>query len=212
MTEVESPPLLAPETLDFIFEHVRDAPDKQVSAQENLDSKIVQVFAAAGVVLGLAGLSDISGRGGTPGALLVVAVIAFVVVAAVTFYSIWARRFRVTSHVQELWQHHWTKSPDALRHMIVADAVRAYAANGVLIRRKSHALSVALAAVAVEVVCVGILLIWLSLASRPAQGNPVPTPPLAAGAAAEEVAVAPVPRSAARIRLHSPRESNRHGQ
>jgi hypothetical protein len=52
------------ETVQIIYEHIKDAPQQQLELVEALDDKMVKVFTAAGVVIGLAGLSSKSPQGG----------------------------------------------------------------------------------------------------------------------------------------------------
>jgi hypothetical protein len=46
------------ETLNLIYEHIKDAPDKQFETVRSLDDKMIKIFTAASVVIGLAGLSS----------------------------------------------------------------------------------------------------------------------------------------------------------
>src|SRR5947207_12433777 len=85
---------LKPETLAFIFEQVRDAPASQLRGVDALDSKMVQAFAAAGVIVGLAA-AGADKRDALTGALVSVGVAAFVIVASGAVYSLGTRGFRV---------------------------------------------------------------------------------------------------------------------
>src|SRR4051794_31167688 len=48
---------LDPKTLDTIFNLIKDAPERQIDNANTLDTKMVQIFGAASVVIGLLGLS-----------------------------------------------------------------------------------------------------------------------------------------------------------
>jgi hypothetical protein len=49
---------IKPETLDFIFDYTRDAPERQLQDAKDLDNKMAQLFSVASVVIGLAGLAN----------------------------------------------------------------------------------------------------------------------------------------------------------
>ena len=71
------------DTLDFLFEYTREAPQRQLAAMDALDNKAFALFSASAVVVGLASVG-IWGRQEVPsgaGVLLVLAVAAFIVVA-----------------------------------------------------------------------------------------------------------------------------------
>ena len=48
------------DSLDFILDHIREAPEKQIQTAEALDAKMVQIFVSASIVIGLVGLSSSS--------------------------------------------------------------------------------------------------------------------------------------------------------
>jgi hypothetical protein len=56
------------QTLDFIYEHTKRAVDGHVAQSRSMDAKVAQIFAAATVVLGLAGATR---SPTTSGALLI---------------------------------------------------------------------------------------------------------------------------------------------
>ena len=50
----EEPNAPQPETLDFLFDQIIEAEDRQLAAQQSLDQKVIQVFTGSGIVLGFA--------------------------------------------------------------------------------------------------------------------------------------------------------------
>jgi hypothetical protein len=66
----------------LIYEHIKDAPDKQFEIVKSLDDKMLKIFTVAGVVIGLAGFSGKSLQGGTPISILLIgSLIAFIATA-----------------------------------------------------------------------------------------------------------------------------------
>jgi hypothetical protein len=155
MTDSEGLPR---ETLDFIFEQVRDAPSEQLQAVDALDAKMVQVFGAAAVTLGLAAAGT-AGHGTTRGVFIIVAVVAFGVVACAAIYSLWVRRFGVSIAADQLWRRYWRDEVGNIKHAIVADVADAYSKNAALLAHKRVALRWALIALAVEAAAIGASII-----------------------------------------------------
>ncbi len=154
-----------PDTLDFIYEHVRDAPAEQKRSQESLDSKMVQIFGAASIVIGLAGVTSRGlNAGDTVNALLVGAVLAYVVAAVMALLGLRTRKFRRTFHADELWRYYWRDEPTKIKHALVDDISKSYVHNREILRDKARMVSLGLAAAGVEVVLVALALIWSRLA------------------------------------------------
>jgi len=142
------------ETIDFIFQYVKDAPERQLAGVEALDAKMVQIFSAGSVIIGLAGLTSGSQKPASA-LLMAVAVAAYVAVAALALAHLWARDCRRRLEGLELWQKLWASPVADIKHSLVHDIAGAYAYNRELIGRKKWTLRLALIAVAVEVVFVG---------------------------------------------------------
>jgi hypothetical protein len=68
-----------------------------LAAAEALDSKLFQLFAVGGVVIGLAATGN--GNAG----LLVAASVAYAVLAIASLYGLWVRQLRVSRHSDQLW-------------------------------------------------------------------------------------------------------------
>jgi hypothetical protein len=110
-----------PETLDFIFDLSHTAPERQLAAAEALDSKLFQLFAVGGVVIGLAATGN--GKAG----LLLAATVAYVVLAIAAVYGLWVRKLRVSRHPDQLWNEFWQESVADIKVAILADVSSAYA-------------------------------------------------------------------------------------
>ena len=154
------------ETLEFLFEYTREAPQRQMEAVDALDNKAFALFSASAVVIGLAGIG-IWNRQELPagaGVLLSVAVGAFLVVGAMVLYSSWLRRHRLSFQADELWERYWDEPVSEIKSALVADIAAAYAHNRRILGRKAFALKGALIAAIVEIVLVGATLAWSSLA------------------------------------------------
>ncbi len=157
---VGPPDKASDETLDLLFDVVRDAPERQLRAQEVLDGKIVQVFAAATVILGLAGISGGVAETDAPSCLILAALGFYAIASGAAGYAIWPRSYRVTRHADVLWREYRDAPPRTIREAMVADAAAAYPHNAGLLRRKLRALSVALAATALEAAAVVFAFAW----------------------------------------------------
>jgi hypothetical protein len=143
-----------PETVDFIFQYIKDAPERQLAGSEALDAKMVQIFTAASVIIGLAGLTSGSQKP-VSAVLLVFAVIAYVGGAGCALVQLWARDYRRSLQADELWRKLWASPVSDVKHSLVHDIAASYVHNAKLNRHKKWTVRLALIAVAVEVVFVG---------------------------------------------------------
>jgi hypothetical protein len=149
---------LSSETLNFLFDYTRGAPERQLEGVASLDGKMVQVFSAASVIIGLGGLSSHSG--GVAGAVFIaLAVVAYVFVGLFAFKHLRVRDFRRSLQADELWRHLWHHGVEDIKHSLVDDIARAYTHNKGVIEDKAATLQYALVGVAVEVVFVGCALV-----------------------------------------------------
>lgn len=149
---------LSSETLNFLFDYTKGAPDKQLERVASLDGKMVQVFSAASVIIGLGGLSGHSG--GVAGAVFIaLAVVAYVFVGLFAVKHLRVRDFHRSLQADELWRHLWHHRVEDIKHSLVDDIARAYAHNKGIMDDKAATLQRARAAVAVEVVFVGCALV-----------------------------------------------------
>lgn len=140
------------ETLDFLFEYTRGAPQRQLVAMDALDTKAFALFSASAVVVGLAGIGVWSSQELplAAGILFVLAVAAFVVVGLTVFDCVRLRRYRLSDRASVLWQEFWNDEVDDIKHALVSDIAEAYDINEAILRRKRLSLGPALIAVVVE--------------------------------------------------------------
>ncbi len=155
-----------PETLDFLFNYTREAPQRQLEAVDSLDNKAFALFSSSAVVIGLAGVGLWSRQDMPAGAgvLLSLAVGAFLVVAAMVVYSTWIRRHRLSFQADELWESYWNEPVLEIKTALMKDIAVAYAHNNRILARKDITLKAALVAATVEIGLVGATLAWASLA------------------------------------------------
>jgi len=142
------------ETIDFIFEYTKDAPERQLAGAEALDAKMVQVFSAGSVIIGLGGLAS-TGQKPYSAVLIAFAVVAYVGLGAFAFAHLWAREYRRSLQADELWRKLWASNVRDIKYSLVHDISAAYAHNKKLLLRKRWTLRGALVAAAIEVVLVG---------------------------------------------------------
>jgi len=151
---------LDPKTVETIFDLVKNIPERQLDNANTLDTKMVQVFSAAGVVIGLLGLSS--------GALGEAPWITTCLISALFFYSVTAftaflhlrpKPFRRSLHGDSLWNETWQLTQIEVQHTVIADVAKAYSHNRLLLSKKARTLSIAVFATAIEVVSVGLALL-----------------------------------------------------
>ena len=145
------------ETVQFIYEHIKDAPQQQLELAKALDDKMVKIFTAAGVVIGLAGLSGNNFQGGIwISTLLFGALGGFVATAALTLYHLWPVRIALSRHAGTLWDHSRYLSTDEVRQQLIKSISRSHTQNENLLERKTRLQTYALIATTLEVVSVGL--------------------------------------------------------
>lgn len=150
-----------PETLDFLLDYTKDVPAEQAGASKNVDSKAIQVFTGATIVVGLAAAGGF--RGGSAW-LIGFAVGAYVVVAALVALILKPRGFRHSKPVDQLWSEHWDEGVSDIKHAVIADLSDGYTENVAILKTKNRLLRYAILAASVEAILVGVALI-LSLAN-----------------------------------------------
>jgi hypothetical protein len=145
------------ETVRLIYEHIKDAPQQQLELVKALDDKMVKIFTAAGVVIGLAGLSGNNFQGGIwINILLFSAVGAFVATASLTLYHLWPVQIALSRHAGTLWDYSRYLSTDEVRQQLIKSISRSNAQNEILLQRKTRIQTYALIATTLEVVLVGL--------------------------------------------------------
>jgi hypothetical protein len=161
-----------PETLDTILDWVKDLTERQARDAEYLNTKALQVFTAASVLIGFAGFSNTTPPGSSPGgrnltvtALVVVGVVAYLAAAAVTFYSIRTLHLKVTRFGATLWEEHWTDDPVTLKVALLDAIGRASKENDAMLAPKGRALKIGLLLTSLEAVLVTAAVVAARLGS-----------------------------------------------
>jgi hypothetical protein len=148
------------ETVEFIFEYTKDAPDRQARDIESLDTKVVQVFSAASVVIGLLGISrENLSDSAAANAFLALAVVSYVVAAGVALYHLYPTEQRRAQHVEDLWPTGWDKNVKELQHALIESIRGVNTFNKNVLVQKRNTLVAAVAATGVEVLFVGLTLV-----------------------------------------------------
>jgi len=145
-----------PGAVDFVFEHVKDAPQQQLRDADALDSKVVQLFSAGSVIIGLAGLSTKSQ--GVSGWFLLLAVL-YVGVAIAAFTHLYGRTYRRSLQADTLWRRAWHRAPMDIKRALIADVQAAYDHNKVVLGDKAKTMAAVIVGLSAEVVFVGASLI-----------------------------------------------------
>jgi hypothetical protein len=142
------------DSLDFIFDYTKGAPDIQLEDIASLDNKMVQIFSAASVIIGLGGISSSAGHPASAW-FIAFAVLAYVGVGIAALVHLRGRELRRSRHADALWQRLWNHSVTDIKHSLVQDIADAYAHNKTVTKDKAGTLRWALLAAAAEVVLVG---------------------------------------------------------
>jgi hypothetical protein len=150
---------IPPDTLNFLFDYLRDAPERQVTNLRDLDAKIVWIFGAATVVIGLTGASvEGSDLNDAESIALGLGLLSYLCVAVLAFFGVWPITFWRSLNVDVLWHQHWQDPPQEIKHALVADIVASYSYNRSRLSRKAYVIQATLAATAVETLFVALAL------------------------------------------------------
>jgi hypothetical protein len=151
---------LDPKTVETICSLIKDAPERQLDNANTLDNKMVQIFGAAGIVIGLLGLSQNNlGQGLLITVCLLGSLTFYIATAVVAFTHLRPKPFRRSLHGDTLWPNTWHLRNVDVQHTVIADVGKAYSHNKALVIGKAHTLSIAIFTTAMEVVLVGLALI-----------------------------------------------------
>jgi hypothetical protein len=154
--QVTDPPAVNPQALSFILDWVKDTPERQSRDTEYLNSKVLQVFTAASILIGFVGFSNTVAPGPSPSrnpvvtALVVLALVTYLVVTLFTFFTIRTTALSVTRLGYELWQKYWKDEEDTIKRGLVQVVGEAYAKNEPILRRKSRNIQVVLILTGIE--------------------------------------------------------------
>lgn len=147
-----------PGTHEFLVGAMERALDRQFSAVDGLDSKMVQVFATASVVIGLAAAGLHNARHETLW-LLVLSLVGYVVVVCCAAVALWVRSFSTVPDPDELWKQHSWDTVAELRITLCSSMESAYLSNRKLMVWKTWPVKIAILATGVEAVSIGTALI-----------------------------------------------------
>jgi hypothetical protein len=156
-----------PTTIDVVYDRLIDVAQQQLDDQSNRDGKIVQVFAAASVVLGLAGLSATTASSNPTAValLLLFAGVAYAGVAITTGIALWARDSETLRLGSSLLETEWTEPPEQVKLRVIARFKPAYEKDRVVLTQKAHLLSAGIIAAGIEVAFVAAAVIVRVVAS-----------------------------------------------
>lgn len=155
---------LNPKTIDTIFGLLKDAPERQIDNANTLDTKMVHIFGAASVVIGLLGLSrNDFGPEWWIIICLIGAIVSYLATAVLAFAHLRPKVFHRSIHGDTLWPHTWDLTDIEIKHTLIADVTAAYAHNKPLLVRKSHTLAIAVVTTAAEVFLVGLAFVLSSV-------------------------------------------------
>lgn len=146
-----------PETLDFILDYIKDGPKRQLEAASAIDSKALQVFAAASIVVGLASAGPL--RHGTAAWVYGAGLFVYLAAAAAAFDVLRTRKFRVVDDADHIWPRYWNVELAKVKYALVADITAAFEHNAELLGDKAFALKCLVGATAAEVALVGAAVI-----------------------------------------------------
>lgn len=149
--EVQIPP---PGTLDLIYQHIKDAPERQGQDWRDLDTKAVQTLAVASVVMGLAGVSSAQHHALPATILLFVALAAYVTAAVCAGRALWPVAYEPARYATTLWDDFSWRPPDEVKHGLVEGIAEEYKTNLATLARKGRAVKLAMVATTAVVVLV----------------------------------------------------------
>jgi hypothetical protein len=136
-----------------LYDRLSGATDQQLRDQSHLDGRVVQVFAAASVVMGLTGLSATTAPSNPTAValLLLFALVAYVADAVLAGLALSTRGSDSRRFGPSLWETDWNEPPEQVRSALIARVKPAYEeARGVL-SRKAHLLGAGIVATGIEV-------------------------------------------------------------
>ncbi len=153
------------DTLDFIFEYIKDAPEKQLLTVERLDNKVIQILSVATILVGLVGLAV----GGTehkvfnpPISYLPYFIfITYVFVVIISAIHLKAKKFRRSIQADTLWNTFWKSEIAEIKLSLVKDIGVAYKHNKDVLATKTRTLLYSLIALGMESALILIFILFL---------------------------------------------------
>jgi hypothetical protein len=145
------------ETVDLIYERLKDASEAVIAQVQSLDGKAIQAFSAATVLIGL--VAVMAGIRKPPSSVhmyLTLSLGGYVATVILTAVHLWPRRVRGTRWAFILWTQHYLDEPFALKKLICEKIEGDTVKNGKLTTWKTRTLSGVLLATAFQGVCVAL--------------------------------------------------------
>lgn len=139
-----------PDALQFIYEATKDVPHRQRQRGEAVDSKAVQVFSAATILLGLMGVGVADAIAGRELALYAGALVAYVAAAISAFWAFRPRTWRANDHAQWLWEHCYFRTPTDVMHILTNEMRGVAEHNESIVNSKVRGVEAALVFTAIE--------------------------------------------------------------
>ena len=149
------------DTEELIYEHVKDAPQQQMEVADKLDDKMLRIFAAASIIIGLLGLSSI-GNLGWRSLFFVLPLIPYAFTAFWTFRHINPDSFHWGLRAHQL-PTKWKDSAREVRRALINDIGEAYSENEPILKDKAWYIRASLVATSIEVGLVMVALILYRL-------------------------------------------------
>jgi hypothetical protein len=152
----EGEPPLSADTEQLIYEHIKEAPQRQMETADKLDDKMLRVFGAASVLIGLLGLSSASPLGwGT--VLLALPLIPYAVTAYCALRHLAPKRFLRGERAVEL-PTKWKEPVGDVRRALINDIGTACGKNDEVLQEKAQYVRIGIISTSVEVVLVLVAL------------------------------------------------------
>ncbi len=165
MPNEEAERTLRPETVQEIYSLLKDVPEKQYEVASRSDAKIVSVFGASSVAIGLGGFSlnnQMQSVGTASAALFTLSLVVYVAVLYVSASHLWPKGLRVLEYA-DLWRRHWDQSPEDLRHAVIERLSEIVGNNERVLDEKAASLKHAVIGTGIQV----ILIVLALLSSTP---------------------------------------------
>jgi len=147
------------EAVEFLFEAVKDAPDRAMAQIKSLETRGAQAFTAATILIGLASVGPLREASRWTVAFFALAVAAYVVVAGI---ALWLLRpgfvFGLPS-ADTMWRDYRNFNPGASKAVIMEALARDAPKNADLIGAKERWARAAVIATAAEGVAMGVALL-----------------------------------------------------
>lgn len=148
-------------TEELIYDHIKDAPHQQIEFANQLDDKMLRIFTAASIVIGLLGLSA---SGGTIDgswwqiALLFLPLVPYALTAYWTFLHIDPDSFHLAMRADEL-PKKWQKEDWDVRRALLGEIGEAYCKNKPILKGKAWYIHATLISTGIETGLVVVALV-----------------------------------------------------